>query len=254
MPNLFSRLNYEVPFPGAEYLNESDVSRVVTPVLTPQQGFVNWFFGGSDISLISYDGTHTLTEAHTSLTKTYGEFYVELPANAAQLLNGLRTEYGDANSQTICAAIRYSGEPSQVLLGSMSGSSGECLQMTGAGAIAYSYKSASTGATVATVVPVPAGLTAGDDIFIAISRTGDNVTAFVGGAVSKLTLTGAAKMTDQNLKMGVGNCNFSTTAGYSKLLRCYEFLYSATAMTESQLDAVYANSVTRCALRGISLM
>lgn len=96
MPYLFTRLNFEVPFSGAEYLNESDVSRVISAV-TPQPGFFNWLFGGSSASLTSYDGAHVMTQADATLTKTYGDNYVQLPASTGTLKNGLQTEWGDTS-------------------------------------------------------------------------------------------------------------------------------------------------------------
>lgn len=93
MPYLFTRLNFEVPFSGAEYLNESDVSRVISAV-TPQPGFFNWLFGGSSASLTSYDGAHVMTPADATLTKNYGDNYVQLSSSTGTLKNGLQTEWG----------------------------------------------------------------------------------------------------------------------------------------------------------------
>lgn len=250
---LFTRLNFEVPFSGAEYLNESDVSRVINPVLTPESGFVNWFFGGSADSLVSYDGTHTMSQADASLENGYGVNYVQLPANASTLMNGLRTEYGDSDTHTICAVVRYSGEASQIIMGCISNAFGEGFQMTGGSVLSYVYKTKDTAQTVATAVPLPSGIAAGTDIFIAITRNGNDAIAFVGGASTKLSVS-AARNIDTTLKFGLGNTNFTTAAGYSKSLRCYEFLYSASSLSASQLDSVYANAKLRCALRGITIL
>ncbi|EMV6430571.1 hypothetical protein L9Y56_005566 [Klebsiella pneumoniae] len=250
---LFTRLNFEVPFSGAEYLNESDVSRVVNPVLSPEPGFVNWFFGGSSDSLVSYDGAHSMSQADASLEKVYGINYIQLPANADSLMNGLRTEYGDGNTHTICAVVRYSGEASQIIMGNISNAYGEGIQMTGSSVLSYVYKTKDTAQTVATAVPLPSGIAAGADIFIAITRSGNDSIAFVGGAATKLSIS-ANRNVDTTLKFGPGNTNFTTAPGYSKSLRCYEFLYSDAALSASQLESVYANAKQRCALRGITIL
>lgn len=248
----FQRLNYEVPFDGAEYLVESDVERAISVSITPQAGFVNWFFGGSSTSLVSYDGTHTLTESDSSLAKIYGENYVSLPANAGTLLNGLNTEYFDASSQTICACLRYTGQAAQVLMGGMDVSHGECISMSGAGVLSYLYRN-SAGALVANAIPTPDGLVAGNDIFIALTRSGSDVIVFAGGANSKLAIT-AAKTVGPSIPVGLGNTAFVSTAGYSKALLGYELLYSATSATATALDNIYSAAKTRCATRGISIL
>lgn len=252
MSYLFTRLNFEIPFSGAEYLNESDVKKVINQI-TPEEGFINWFFGGSSASLVSSDKAHSLSEANTTLTKIYGDNYVELPANSDSLLNGLRTEYSDSVSQTMCAVIKFTGEPSQILLGSMNPTSGECIQMTSSAAISYSYRPSSGGGNIATSIPVPPGLTKGDNIFIAITRNGDDVIAFVGGAASKLHLS-APKSIAQSAKVGIGNCNFTSTAGFSKTMQCYEFIFLNGPVTDGKLSEVYANARNRCSSRGINII
>ncbi|MCG5625762.1 hypothetical protein LLG31_25760, partial [Klebsiella pneumoniae] len=66
------------------------------------------------------------------------------------------------------------------------------------------------------------------NIFIAVTRSGSNLIVFVGGAATKLILT-AAKNANAALKIGPGNTSYTGAAGYSKELRCYEFLYSTSA-------------------------
>ncbi|HBR6920071.1 TPA: hypothetical protein L9215_004996 [Klebsiella pneumoniae] len=252
MSYLFTRLNFEVPFSGAEYLNESDVSRVISAV-TPQPGFFNWLFGGSSASLISYDGAHAMTQADPTLTKTYGDNYVQLPASAGALKNGLQTEWGDTSIYTWCTVIQYSGAASQVLGGATDNSTGEAVQMSSAGEIVFAYKESGTGTTKSQAIPVPPGLSAGANIFIAVTRSGSNLIVFVGGAATKLTLT-AAKNANAALKIGPGNTSYTGAAGYSKELRCYEFLYSTSAVSAADLDNIYAAAKERCAARGISVL
>lgn len=252
MPYLFTRLNFEVPFSGAEYLNESDVSRVISAV-TPQPGFFNWLFGGSSASLTSYDGAHVMTQADVTLTKTYGDNYVQLPASMGSLKNGLQTEWGDTSICTWCTVIQYSGIASQVLAGATDNSTGEVVQMSSAGVIVFAYKEIGTGTTKAQAIPVPSGLSAGANIFIAVTRSGSNLTAFVGGASTKLALT-AAKNANAALKIGPGNTSYTGASGYSKELRCYEFLYSTNAVSASDLDSIYVAAKERCAVRGISVL
>ncbi|MBZ7625191.1 hypothetical protein FML17_25670 [Klebsiella michiganensis] len=252
MPYLFTRLNFEVPFSGAEYLNESDVSRVISAV-TPQPGFFNWLFGGSSASLTSYDGAHVMTQADATLTKNYGDNYVQLSSSTGTLKNGLQTEWGDTSIYTWCTVIQYSGAASQVLGGATDNSTGEAVQMSSAGAIVFAYKESGTGTTKAQAIPVPAGLSAGANIFIGVTRSGSNLTAFVGGASTKLALT-AAKNANAALKIGPGNTSYTGASGYSKELRCYEFLYSTNAVSASDLDSIYAAAKERCSARGISVL
>ncbi|HBW1582062.1 hypothetical protein [Klebsiella quasipneumoniae] len=254
MPYLFTRLNFEVPFTGAEYLNEADVSKVISGV-EPQPGFVNWLFGTSDASLTSYDGTHVMTESDSSLVKTYGDNYVLLPANTGVLKNGLQTEYGDNNSYTMCGVIKYRAVNSAVLMGAGALLTGEAVQKSGSGVLVFAYRNTS-GSVVANPIPLPAGIVDGDNIFIAVTRNGNSVIAFVGGAASKLTLSSAPKNVNADLKIGVGNTSYANESqpGFSKELQCYEFLYAATPKTASELDEIYAASKARCVKRGINII
>ncbi|HCL6649669.1 TPA: hypothetical protein R4079_003863 [Raoultella ornithinolytica] len=254
MPYLFSRLNFEVPFLGAEYLNEADVSKVISGV-EPQTGFVNWFFGESPASLTSYDGTHVMTNSDASLVKTYGDNYVVLPTNTGVLKNGLQTEYGDNNSYTMCSVIKHRAVNSAVLMGAGALLTGEAVQRSGAGALVFAYRNAS-GSVVANPIPIPSGIADGDNIFIAVTRNSNSVVAFVGGAASKLTLSSAIKNTNSDLKIGIGNTSYSNSEqpGFSKELQCYEFLYAATPKTAAELDAIYESSKARCIKRGISII
>lgn len=227
MPYLFTRLNFEVPFTGAEYLNEADVSKVISGV-EPQPGFVNWLFGTSDASLTSYDGTHVMTESDSSLVKTYGDNYVLLPANTGVLKNGLQTEYGDNNSYTMCGVIKYRAVNSAVLMGAGALLTGEAVQKSGSGVLVFAYRNTS-GSVVANPIPLPAGIVDGDNIFIAVTRNGNSVIAFVGGAASKLTLSSAPKNVNADLKLALVIHRMPTNLSrFSKELQCYEFLYAAT--------------------------
>ncbi|RRZ68517.1 hypothetical protein EGK26_28480 [Klebsiella pneumoniae] len=254
MPYLFTRLNFEVPFSGAEYLNEADVSKVISGV-EPQAGFINWFFGGSLSSLTSNDGTHVMTDSDGSLVKTYGDNYVLLPANTGILKNGLQTEYGDNNSYTMCGVIKYRAINSAVLMGAGALLTGEAVQMSGSGTLVFAYRNTS-GSVVANPVPLPSGIIDGDNVFIAVTRNGNSVIAFVGGAGSKLTLSSATKNVNSDLKIGIGNTSYSNESqpGFSKELQCYEFLYAATPKTSDELDEIYVAAKARCMKRGVSII
>lgn len=254
MNYLFTRLPFEVPFSGAEFLDPSEVTKIVGEI-TPQEGFVNWFFGLSANSLRSFDGTHLLTEVDGSLTKEWGSNYVKLPANAGALKNGLASEYGDNNSYTMCCVIKYAGQPSHVLLGGVALTTGEAVQMSRGGELGFTYKN-TNGSTVFNALPVPAGLAVGSNIFIAVTRSGNSVTAFVGGASTKLTLASAQKNVGSTIKIGVGNTAFRDTnvPEFSKELQCYEFLYAAAPKTAAELDEIYVAAKARCAKRGVEVV
>lgn len=248
MSYLFNRLSYDVPFDGATYVNEADVSRVIPLVVTPQPDYINWLFQSNSSSLVSVDGAHTLTTA-SSFTPTYTSNSIILPAVAT--FNGLNTTYHDASVQTMTAVVKYTGEVSQILLGCLSSTVGEAITVSSTGVISYLYKNTS-GTTVANTIPSPP-ISVGNYIFISFSRSGSSVIAMVGGASSVLSLTSAPKNVATTYYVGPGNTVFSTS-GWSKSCEVMEFLYSPAAATATDLQAVYLNSKARCLARGKSII
>ncbi|SPZ52573.1 Uncharacterised protein [Serratia quinivorans] len=240
---LFTRLSYEVPFDGAEYINEGDVSRVIPLSVIPQAGFANFLFHDNEESLKSLDGNYQLTTA-SSFTPTFTSHSVVLPA--VETFNGLRTPFTDSANQTVTAVIKYTGAVSQILLGCISDTAGEAITLNSSGVISYLYRT-SAGLLVANTIPSP-DLTVGDYIFIGYSRTAAGVIAMIGGAPSVLTLPSAAKGVSANW-VGLGNTIYGT-AGFSKGLEGMELLYSAAGGTATDLQSVYANSKLRCLARG----
>ncbi|MGQ3902960.1 hypothetical protein [Mixta calida] len=248
---LFTRLKQEVPFDGAQYVDESKVRKILTVSIPLQDGYVNWLFGPDAASLKSQDGAYTLTEANGAVSKTYGANVVNLGADAGTNLNGLRSPFVDSNNYTICGVFKYSGDPAMVLMGAIDGTKGESIQMNSSGVLAHSRRN-SSGVIAATPVPLPPGLKAGDYIFIALTRNGDNFIAKVGGATTTLAAT-SAKAVGTGLFHGPGNTS-TPTAGYSKALTVAEFLYKPSAATDAELEQVYQLSKTRCAARGITIL
>lgn len=251
MTYLFTRLSHEVPFDGAEYIQESLVEKVLSVKIPLQDGYVNWLFGPDASSLKSQDGAYTLTEANGAVNKTYGASSVTLGADAGTNLNGLRSPFADSNNYTICGMFKYSGEAAMVLMGAIDGTKGESIQMNSAGVLCHSRRN-SSGQIAATPIPTPSGLKAGDYIFIGLARNGDSFIARVGGASSSLAAT-SAKAIGTGLFHGPGNTS-TQTAGYSKALTVAEFLYRPAAATDAELTAVYQLSKTRCAARGITIL
>lgn len=245
MSYLFTRLNFEIPFDGATYIDESKVKRLIQGEVTPEPGFVNWLFGLNSSSLTSLSGGHVMTP-NAGAVPSYSDTSVMLPASAG--FNGLQSEYKDSAEQTICAVIKYSGQPSQILLGAISSTVGECISMTGGGAPTHLIRN-SAGALFSTAVPTPASLKAGDYIFLAISRSGDNVIAMIGGAAGQVNLTNSLKAPATALNVGPGNTAYNT-AGFSKDIEIVEFLYKASATSLADLQSVYNSSKLRCSVRG----
>ncbi|HDG0628021.1 TPA: hypothetical protein PFA69_002111 [Serratia marcescens] len=252
MPNyLFTRLNYEVPFDGAEYINESDVSRVIEPTVSPQPGYVNWLFQNGDSSLTSIDGGYTLTPSSV-FTPSYTENSVILPAlPSAATYNGLSAPFKDSATQTMSAVIKYTGAASQIFLGCISDTVGEAITASASGVISYLYRDAS-GSAVSNSIPAPA-MAPGDFIFIAFSRSGSSVTAMIGGASSVLSLSNAAKSTATPYNVGPGNTAFNV-AGFSKSLEVMEFLYSGGDASAGDLQVLYNNAKLRCMARGKNIL
>ncbi|EPK7573373.1 MULTISPECIES: hypothetical protein [Klebsiella] len=250
MSYLFNRLSFDVPFDNAMYVDETAVRRLIDPDITPEAGFVNWMLGKSSASLTSLSGGHVMMPTPGALP-TYKNSSLVLPAVATGF-NGLSTEYNDSNSMTLTAVIQYSGAASQILLGVNTGTQGECIYMSGTSVMTHLVRNA-LGASVTTVIPVPAGLTAGKYIFLAFSRNGDNLVSMVGGASTQVNLTDSVKTPATAAKVGPGNTAYNTN-GFSKQLEVVECLYRDGPTTLADLQTSYANAKTRCALRGISLI
>lgn len=250
MSYLFNRLSFDVPFDNAMYVDETAVRRLIDPDITPEAGFVNWMLGKSSASLTSLSGGHVMMPTPGALP-TYKNSSLVLPAVATGF-NGLSTEYNDSNSMTLTAVIQYSGAASQILLGVNTGTQGECIYMSGTSVMTHLVRNA-LGASVTTVIPVPAGLTAGKYIFLAFSRNGDNLVSMVGGASTQVNLTDSVKTPATATKVGPGNTAYNTN-GFSKQLEVVECLYRDGPTTLADLQTSYANAKTRCALRGISLI
>lgn len=250
MSYLFNRLSFDVPFDNAMYVDETAVRRLIDPDITPEAGFVNWMLGKSSASLTSLSGGHVMMPTPGALP-TYKNSSLVLPAVATGF-NGLSTEYNDSNSMTLTAVIQYRGAASQILLGVNTGTQGECIYMSGTSVMTHLVRNA-LGASVTTVIPVPAGLTAGKYIFLAFSRNGNNLISMVGGASTQVNLTDSVKTPATAAKVGPGNTAYNTN-GFSKQLEVVECLYRDGPTTLADLQTSYANAKTRCALRGISLI
>lgn len=250
MSYLFTRLSFDVPFDNPTYVDESSVRRLINPEFNPESGFINWMFGVSADSLTSLSGSHVMTPAAGALP-TYKNSSLVLPAVETGF-NGLSTEFNDSNSMTLTAVVKYSGAATQILLGVNTGTQGECIYMSGTSVMTHLVRN-TAGVSVTNNIPVPAGLTAGEYIFIAFSRDGNNLISMVGGASSQLNLTSSVKAPATAAKVGPGNTAYSTS-GFSKQLEVVECLYRASPTTLADLQTVYANTKNRCALRGISLL
>ncbi|UNF10855.1 MULTISPECIES: hypothetical protein [Klebsiella] len=250
MSYLFNRLSFDVPFDNAMYVDETAVRRLIDPDITPESGFVNWMLGKSSASLTSLDGSHVMTPA-AGAVPTYKNSAAIIPAVATGF-NGLNTDFNDSNSMTLCAVIKYTGAVSQILLGANANTQGECIYLSGTGILTHLVRN-NLGASVTNEIPVPAGLTTGKYIFIAYSRSGNNLISLVGGAASQVNLTGSVKTVATATKVGPGNTAYNTN-GYSKELEVVECLYKSAPTTLSDLQTVYANAKSRCALRGVTII
>ncbi|KGT86146.1 hypothetical protein NG99_26660 [Erwinia typographi] len=240
MSYLFNRLGFEVPFDGAQYLDESKVKKVVTLPPVPQPGFTDWLLGASDTSLVATDGT-MLTASDGALTWNSASVNI----GAATGFNALKTPYADSQTYTQAIVFRLDSAAAYVICGSLTLSGGDGLQKNASGALCYTRRNGSS--ITATALTVNA--TAGNLIFVAFTRNGDNVTILVGGS-SPVTLS---QSKSAGSIVGIGNAGI-TTAGYSKALEVAEYLYRPTLSTADELSQIYADTKTRCQARGLSIV
>lgn len=227
----FLRLPYAVPSSIGSAIDPSKV----TPVLSTNyelDAAGHWLLGGSSASLTDIKSGALLTFAGGATAPVYSSNFVTLSGNAG----GLKSPTADRLDRTVCVVFKYSASGSFLIGGSWSGSTG---------AVIYQ------GAASILVAPSPVALTnpaaAGNWVFAAFS-TATNLTrrAKIGGGTvlngsAAHTLHGNVAIGDQSSGGLVGAADYA------------EFIVFNRAMTEAEMDAIYARSKVRMAARGLAV-
>lgn len=245
---LFPVLDARVTIPGAPIISATPAFPY-TPL--PEPGALHWLFGGDDSSLIPFGGSGG-TLVPQAATHVYGANYVETQAYA----QGLVSNFADQAVQTHIAVVRYQPVASKnaLLLGNLNA------EVNGWGVWLDSTGKVSTILRGNTPVladhGVPAGVSAGDFIFVASSMWVDGaVTRFltrVAGQVFEGAWTGLRPIGSRAAALG-NAYNSSATYSPAPVRYAESIVFAGASKTADELALIYARSRRRMTARGITL-
>lgn len=166
-------------------------------------------------------------------------------------VSGLITPYSEANEQTICVVVQVNpGNPRQIVVGNVTSDAtvgGTCVTHELADYKAITRSNVPTG-----TLARPAGLVNNQSwVFIALSHSAGKRVALVGGAAADVQTTGVRTFSTPPRRLTLGNVFYE--GSFESEVKLAEAVYFTRAMTEADLNKVYARAKTRCATRGITV-
>jgi hypothetical protein len=244
---LFPVLDARVAIPGAPVISATPAFPYVP---MPESGAKHWLFGVDDSSLLPFGGSGSLTpqgEEHT-----YGANYVETTAYA----QGLVSAIADQATQTHIAVLRYQPVASKnaLWLGNLNA------EVNGWGVWLASNGHVSTILRGNTPVladhGIPAGVLAGDYIFVAhsmwIEGAATHFRTCVAGQVFEGAFTGLRPIGARTAALGNA---YNSSATYTPAaVRYAEYIaFPGAPKTAEELAEIHARSRRRMAARGIEI-
>jgi len=243
------------PPAGAPALSASRWSPVFGDL--PEADAIDHFlFGGSDASLIGLKGRLTLAPANPSAPPSYANAFLHTAAGGQ---NGLVSSLPEPDAFTVCTVMRYDGQDGRgsIIAGTLQGGAGDGKGfgiLRGGASDTFQLLARPNG----TVTFMPAANIVGARggwMFMAMTfEVGSRAwKAYVGGAsmVSNVLAQAYAKSA-RNLALGNAYYASSTTP-YDGSVAHAEMVVFDHALTQAELDAVYARSRSRMASRGIAI-
>lgn len=202
----------------------------------------HWLFGrGNQLYIDLTGGTGNLTE--NSATPTFGYNYAQIDGQG----DGLDSSITESATVTMCFVVKV-GTSSNIIGGTLgpSGTSGGA-SLYLAGTNVYFNERGGTGQVL--ISAITDAFT-----FVAVSLdASDNYVGYLGdsNAATVVTGTGSGRATStRTLAVGDVHYNQSAFAGTPQIA---EAIFFDTAKTESELDDIYARTVTRMSARNITV-
>lgn len=240
---LFTILPITVNDPSLSVIDWADTAPLVDYEVT---AFDHWIFDNGPASLTGLKEGTVLTPQTTA--PTYGADSIIISSDYQK---GLLSTKADAAELTSIVVLK---RPAQVtsgvhlLYGNMSatGFDGSCAFNGATDTLFGRVKPSSASASRALTNPA-----IGSYIFTALSeKVGIDTILYVGGYAIATTPNAAKTLSAVN--QGLGNLAYSTGLS-AKTMEIAEYILFDTALTEAQLNAVYARSKARLLKRGITV-
>jgi len=245
---------YDVRVISRNDIGDSSPSSVVTgtPTSAPSSvrepnATIHHFFGTDYSTFEDIQGGGALTPAGTSPTNGSGFL------TTATGMNGLRSAVNQTSTQTIIAVVKpVNSAGNAILLGNLNTSTG------GGGASMFEAGDdmwvATRGGAGSAVIKTNIDYT--DYLFIAMSLNNSAQLGYYKDTTQQNAITsvlsGGVNSPTPVRTIGVGNTEYTATS-FNTGCEIAEFIVFPTALPISELDAVYARSVTRLGARGITV-
>jgi hypothetical protein len=242
---IFTMLPFSVPNPTLPKISEFDIERFD---YYEKGAFDHWLLGASAQSLVGRLNGTALTPQSTV---SYGAAFAQIGQATG---TGLLSTLDDAavTNDTVCMVARLSagvGSNTAMLLGNIGPTEGYALFVGATGFLANSRLTPTLAATTVTAGTLTTYR------FIAMSRTQEvnsgEFRVFISG-VGSFTVTRAGTYSPSAAKIGLGNVA-STAPAAAVTTNIAEAIIYSRALTLSEISDVYARSVDRMAIRGITV-
>ena len=231
---------------------DSPISSVVTGTPTSSSvrelnATIHHFFGTDYATYEDIQGGGALVPVSTAPTNGSGFL------TTATGMNGLRSSVAQTSTQTIIAVVKpVNSAGNAILMGNLNVNSG------GGGASMFEASNnmwlATRGTAGSSVIH--SGINYTGYLFIAMSLNTSAQLGYyrdsAGGGATTSVLSGSVNLPTPVRPLGVGNTEYTSTS-FNTGCDIAEFMIFPTALPTTELDAIYARSVTRLAARGITV-
>ena len=230
---------------GSRY--EDAFTGLNNPYPTAETGATgHWLFGTGNQLYIDLTGSATnLSEANAAPSFEYN--LVEIAGQQ----DGLSSAITETDNLTMCIVVQFETSLNVILNGTLTtsgdGSDGVSMFFQ-SGALKMNERGGFGSKTIA----ASSAFTDGNYYFLAMSvDSSDNYVGYVGDDTTTTVISGQGGGRNASTRaVSVGNVHY---AGFDATVKIAEAIFFNTAKTESELDAIYARSVTRMSARNITV-
>jgi hypothetical protein len=248
--SLTASVSYDVRVKARNLVGDSAVSAVVTGTPTAASvrevgADIHHFFGTDYATYEDIQGGGALTLTNTAPTNGTGE------TTTAAGVNGLKSSVLiDRISQTVIVVVKIDNSTGGSFVGgNITPSAGD----GGAGFYEYNGSAAVQFRGTAAGGALTASPDYTDYVFLAFTNDGSTHHGYYQDSNAQKVYNSYIGSVDSSVKvLGVGNC-YSTNANFQLGTSIAEFIIFDHPKTETELDDIYARSVTRLAARGITV-